>query len=383
MELGAPGDIHRGMCLVIFSALHGERNPLAEAIGEAVTLAQQKADPMSVDGLRELEASLTRASLTRARFASAAIDAAWPLVLAALDRDGLALLDTEYRATRTVLAYMAAQEGRDGEDGRRSLALLESAGAILPELPPSTVAVPDTPAEPAEPAEGAAAHVAISILMLGDSELRDALGDALDAALTGSEQVLEGASTTEHHKRRSELLELAAALGEGPLVPCEHDHRAAWRLLLSHLSQRQQERLEAELGRALSNLEQSAAEEEPGSQMAADTLELFSEAQQLVSELPYATIAAPGPGRDDHDDRRRTLRVEVERSQDPVRDPTPVRAAWRDGYQTLIAQMFVEMGQDCAWWRLEIEDPAPGREVRRDLPDGTRGASLYSDSFRC
>jgi hypothetical protein len=64
-----------------------------------------------------------------------------------------------------------------------------------------------------------------------------------------------------------------------------------------------------------------------------------------------------------------------------VRDPTPVRAAWRDGYETQVAQMFVEAGQDCAWWRLEIEDLAPGREARRDLPDSTRSASLFSDSF--
>jgi hypothetical protein len=69
---------------------------------------------------------------------------------------------------------MAAQEGRDGDDGLRNLSLLESAGAVLGQLPQMPAAVPDTSVA-AEPPAGGAAQMAISILLLGDSELRDAL----------------------------------------------------------------------------------------------------------------------------------------------------------------------------------------------------------------
>ena len=96
-------------------------------------------------------------------------------------------------------------------------------------------------------------------------------------------------------------------------------------------------------------------------------------AESLLAELPHTTFVAPSAP-DDHDERRRTLSVEIERMSES--EGWPVQVEWLDGYQSRVALMELQYGGAEAWWQLEIEDPPPGRAARLELADGIEGAEL-------
>jgi hypothetical protein len=41
---------------------------------------------------------------------------------------------------------------------------------------------------------------------------------------------------------------------------------------------------------------------------------------------------------------------------------------WRDGYESQVATMVLMLHADTALWRLEVEDPAPGRTAELVTP---------------
>ena len=85
--------------------------------------------------------------------------------------------------------------------------------------------------------------------------------------------------------------------------------------------------------------------------------------------------AATGP--DDYDQRRRTLRVEIERRND-----CGLYVEWLDGYESCVATMALLAGGVGACWQLEINDPPLGRTACLDLSGAGAGTSLLLEGVR-
>lgn len=215
-----------------------------------------------------------------------------------------------------------------------------------------------------------------ALLELCSSDEREALLGplirGLSAALGTVEDDLQGPHEPELRDRYAELSALAAALSVAP--PSRHtvSTEAAWRVALAHLEPADQrlaqkvfERVETSLG--------PVAMDSDASDAAVFAAAMLEPARRLISELPYTTLAAPGPGRDDYVQRRRTLHCEIARLPEHEGD-TPLRAEWRDGYETLVATL--EPADDGTSWALEIADPPPGRRAELDLPGGAVGGAL-------
>jgi hypothetical protein len=98
-------------------------------------------------------------------------------------------------------------------------------------------------------------------------------------------------------------------------------------------------------------------------------------AEQLLAELPHTTLDA-SPGVDDYEQRRHSLTIEVT-DQPDSRDAVytePLRVVWRDGYHSLVATMTAGCYEQELHWRLEVQDPPPGRELSRFVAIGQADA---------
>jgi hypothetical protein len=75
---------------------------------------------------------------------------------------------------------------------------------------------------------------------------------------------------------------------------------------------------------------------------------------------------------DDYELRRRSLSIEVtdppDNDGDDDESSEQLRVHWRDGYQTLVATMTARCYEQELHWRLDVEDPPPGRDAWRSVP---------------
>ena len=203
--------------------------------------------------------------------------------------------------------------------------------------------------------------------------LSQAVSNAHAAALRSIEADLANDHPPELKKRHEELLALDVANTHIGLATLHPDD--LWRLVLSYLDPGQQRLLQETYENLQSSLEAGViyGDDDAGAEQAQAALNVVAPAEDLLAGLPHTTFArASAP--DDHDERRRTLSVEIERRYDYVN--FPVQVEWLDGYQSRVAVMELNFGGAKAWWQLDIEDPPPGRGARLELVGGLEGAML-------
>jgi hypothetical protein len=202
--------------------------------------------------------------------------------------------------------------------------------------------------------------------------LAGAIEEAYSAAVASLESDLGRAHSRELEDRHAELAAhpRRPAAGAPALAP------DAWLLVLSHLSPGTQRLLQATYEDLQRASEAGALEEGDEMEGAAPDVSLqITPAEALLAELPHTSFA-PGPA--DHDLLRRTLSIDVywEDLADDDADPAvAVRVLWRDGYETLIADMSGNVSEARLCWTLEVHDPAPGRSA-------TRLGAMRSDDAR-
>jgi hypothetical protein len=203
--------------------------------------------------------------------------------------------------------------------------------------------------------------------------LPHAVSNAYVAALRSIEADLEHEHLPELDKRHQEMVALGTTIvGHDPEGPPPDD---AWWLMLMYLDPGQQRLLQASYEDLRGSLEAGAIYEDDaaGAERAQAALNAIAPAEELLAELPHTTFARPSAP-DDHDERRRTLSVEIERQSDlPM---SPVRVEWLDGYQSRVAVMELHADDRSAWWQLDIDDPPPGRGTQLELLGGDEGATL-------
>lgn len=193
-----------------------------------------------------------------------------------------------------------------------------------------------------------------------------ALRLAFAGALESLEQNIDVPDVEERREELSEHLRDWNAELAAPLT------RETWLLVFSHLdadAQRLFQRAYEDLMRAAEASAGTGATTEQESSAMHVALAL-APVEELLLELPHTTLV-PSRGRDDHDERRRTLTPEVQ--WQAASDDDPVCVVWRDGYETLIASMSLMLHEGLTIWRLVFADAQPGRSVEHRTPraDGT------------
>lgn len=226
-----------------------------------------------------------------------------------------------------------------------------------------------TPGRDAVPVSPEGESIRDAVFMLIDSADEDGgeLGAALRRAFAQARQSL-GNDLEAHHlpeveERYAELdAYLSDARGAPPLG------YATWLLVLSHLSPDEQRALQheyEELARAADTV--VAFGERQPSGTAEGLMHALIAVEQLLAELPHTTLDQP---KDDYELRRRSLSVQVTDQRDSGDSiyTEPLRVHWRDGYESLVARMTASCYEQHLEWKLEIEDPPPGREASRCVP---------------
>jgi hypothetical protein len=215
--------------------------------------------------------------------------------------------------------------------------------------------------------EGESIRNAMFLLIDSADEDGGELGLALQRAFAQARQSLGDDLEARHLPEvEDRYAELDAYLSDGRDAPPLG--YAAWLLVLSHLAPDEQRTLQheyEELARAADTV--VAFGERQRSEGAEGLMHALIAVEQLLAELPHTTLDAP---KDDYELRRRSLSIEVTdlpESEDAVYSE-PLRVHWRDGYQTLVATMTAGCCEQQLHWKLDIEDPPPGRETSRYLP---------------
>jgi hypothetical protein len=209
-----------------------------------------------------------------------------------------------------------------------------------------------------------------------DRETLDAaIREAGFAALRVLEEDLRSAHLSAVDDRHVELVAFAKE-GRQPLAP------GTWQFVLAHLAADMQRVLGSiyrELDVGLEAAMLADGEQERGLETLSRALVV---AEDLMSDLPYTTIErASAP--DDYELRRRRLSQEIQWYAPDVQCQWPVHAVqvlWRDGYESHVAAMVVAIEADHVGWLLEIDDPAPGRSVRRIVPRSSE--DLFEEATR-
>jgi len=205
------------------------------------------------------------------------------------------------------------------------------------------------------------------------AQLSHAVSSAYTAALRSLEADLEREHLPELHKRHQQLLALDVA--NTRIDPDRLPPDDLWRLVLTYLDPGQQQLLQRTYEDFRRSFEAGLiyGDDDADTQQAQLTLNTVAAAENLLAELPHTTFAPPSAP-DDHDERRQTLSIEIERRSES--EGSPVHVEWLDGYQSRVALMELHYGGAQASWQLEIEDPPPGRGARLELVGGLEGAKL-------
>jgi hypothetical protein len=208
-----------------------------------------------------------------------------------------------------------------------------------------------------------------AVFMLIDSadqdggELAGALRRAFAQARQSIGNDLEARHLPEIEQRYAEL---DAYLNDGRGAPAFG--YTTWLLALSHLSPDEQRALQRQYEELAHAADTVVAFGEPRPSEAGESLmHALIAVEQLLAELPHTTLDRP---KDDYDLRRRSLTIEVTDQPDSGDSiySEPLRVHWRDGYQSLVATMTAGFYEQQLHWKLETEDPPPGRETSRYLP---------------
>jgi len=205
------------------------------------------------------------------------------------------------------------------------------------------------------------------------AQLSNAVSSAYTAALRSLEADLEREHLPELHKRHQELLALDVT--NTRIDPDRLPPDDLWRLLLTYLAPGEQQLLQTTYEDLRRCFETGViyGDDDADTQQVQLTLNTVAAAENLLAELPHTTFAPPSAP-DDHDERRQTLSIEIERTSES--EGSPVQVEWLDGYQSRVALMELHYGGAQASWQLEIEDPPPGRGARLELVGGLEGAKL-------
>ncbi len=200
----------------------------------------------------------------------------------------------------------------------------------------------------------------------GSEQMTVALGRALAETQQALGDSLEGEHLPEVEERHAEL---DAYLCDGSArPPLSH---ATWLLVLSHLSAVEQRRLQREYEQLARGATAAAEYGEQRAGAAEGLMHALTPAEQLLAELPHTTFKR-SEGVDDYEQRRRSLTIEVTDQPDDgdASYTEPLRVMWRDGYHSLVATMTAGCYEGELHWRLDVEDPPPGRERSRLVPMG-------------
>jgi hypothetical protein len=208
--------------------------------------------------------------------------------------------------------------------------------------------------------------------------LSEAISSAYTATLSSLEADLQREHPPELKKRHQELLalDIADVLIDPDRLPPDD----LWRLVLSYLDPDQQRLLQATYEDLRESLETGIIYDEDQDANATQTqqaLNVLAVMENVLAELPHTTFVPPSAP-DDHDRRRRTLSIEIDRHYDSA--AFPVLVEWLDGYQSRVAAMELYCDYRNAWWSLEIYDPPPGRKTDLELVGGVEGATLSQRS---
>jgi hypothetical protein len=204
------------------------------------------------------------------------------------------------------------------------------------------------------------------------------LSEAISRAHTATLSSLEADLEREHppglKKRHQELLTLDVTnvLIDPDRLPPDD----LWRLVLSHLDPDQQQLLQKTYEDLREGLEAEIIcdeDDDANTKQAQGTLNALAVVEDVLAELPHTTFAPPSAP-DDHDRRRRTLSIEIDRHYEA--SVFPVLVEWLDGYQDCVAAMELYRDYSSAWWYLDIYDPPPGREIQLELVGSVEGATL-------
>lgn len=215
--------------------------------------------------------------------------------------------------------------------------------------------------------EGESIRDAVFLLIDSADEDGGELGGALRRAFAQARQTLgndlEGRHLPEVEQRYGEL---DAYLNDGRGAPPLG--YTTWLLVLSHLSPDAQRALQREYEELAYAADTVVAFGEPRPSEGGESLmHALIAVEQLLAELPHTTLDRP---KDDYELRRRSLKIEVTDQPESGNSvySEPLRVHWRDGYQSLVATMTAGFYEQQLHWKLDIEDPAPGRETSRYLP---------------
>jgi hypothetical protein len=155
----------------------------------------------------------------------------------------------------------------------------------------------------------------------------------------------------------------------------EAESNTAWLLVLAHLDTEQRAVVEDAYDRALSALEDAAENGHREAEEAGRLLEQQLAPLDDVLDKMEAAAVVRAAATDEHAERRRTRRVEVEWFED-----TLVEVLWLDGYEMVVAAMHIYSGGQDAHWTLDVCDPAPGRSVTLDLLAAAKGATMQASA---
>ncbi len=216
--------------------------------------------------------------------------------------------------------------------------------------------------------EGESIRDAVFLLIDSADEDGGELGAALRCAFTQARQglgdSLEGPHLPEVEEHYAEL-DAYPSDGRGA-PPLGY---ATWLLVLSHLSPDEQRRLQREYEQLARAADTVVAFGERRSGDAEGLMHALTPVEHLLADLPHTTLdRSQGP--DDYELRRRSLSIEVTDQPDSgdVAYTEPLCVHWRDGYHTLVATMTAGRYEQQLHWKLEVEDPPPGRDASRFLP---------------
>jgi hypothetical protein len=230
-----PGDLTKGMALLIAFGRNGDNNPLDEAVKQAVQDAITAVEMESPE-LRERKRDLLELAAASdpdhpRPFDPSAVERAWRLVLGELDRDDQRLAGLELRSLKCVLRF-DAREGVKAEQAGLSLHDLEPVTDLLDGL------ADGVSEDRASESERARTRTDLVMVTLFDaSGLADVLAQAAKEALGSVEADLAGAHTLKTHERYAQLLEFVESLDTRVQPAHGGDHIDAWRLTLAFLPQ--------------------------------------------------------------------------------------------------------------------------------------------------
>lgn len=223
-----------------------------------------------------------------------------------------------------------------------------------------------------------------ALLLLIDSadhdgaELTSALHRAFAQARRRLADDLERSHTPELQERHEELDGYLSGETGGPL------RYSTWLLVLSHFSAAEQRRLQREYEQLARGADATSEFGEPrAARVAARLMRALFPAEELIAELPHTTLER-SEGVDDYVQRRHSLTIEVIEQPDSG-DPSytePLRVIWRDGYHSLVATMTAGCYEQQLDWKLEIEDPSPGREASRFTPIASTAEEAARDDLQ-